>query len=128
MLKFLSMSYLFNMRPESLHFSGMIAYALVIAVFVAIIVMFSIARKRKNNVYFRVWRKLNAFAWTNVILALFLVFFEYEEVYIFSARFWPLAWVLSMIIWLLLIYKESKKIPEIKKAYEKEMEFKKYIP
>ena len=124
----LSLSYLFNMRPGSLHFSGMMVFLVSILVFIAIIFLFTIVKKRKNNIYFKVWRGLNSFAITNLIIALFLLFFEYEEVYIFSARFWLLLWIISMLAWIVFIIRDYRKIPEIKKEHAKNQEFKKYIP
>ncbi len=124
----LTLSYWLNMRPGNLHFSGMIVFLLLILGFISIIFLFKIFKKRKNNIYFKTWRGLDNFAITNLILALFLLFFEYEEVYIFSARFWLLLWGASMVIWLLFIFRDYRKIPEIKKEYAKKEEINKYIP
>ena len=128
MTRFFSLSYLFNMRPDSLHFAGMMAFFIAILIFIAIIFLFTIAKKRKNNIYFRVWRALNNFAITNLVLALFLLFFEYEGIYMFAARFWLILWALSMFVWLIFIFREFKKIPAIKEEHEKNKEFNKYIP
>ena len=128
MTSLFSLSYLFNMRPGGLHFIGMMAFFIAILIFIIIIFLFTIAKKRKNNIYFRVWRALNTFAVTNLILALFLFFFEYEEIYIFAARFWLVLWALSMLVWLIFVFREFKKIPAIKEEHEKNKAFNKYIP
>jgi len=128
MTNLLSLSYWFDMRPGSLHFSGMLLFLLLILAFIAIIFLFNIVKKRKNNVYFKIWNGLNSFAITNLVVVLFLFFFEYEELYIFSARFWLILWGASMIAWLVFILRDYKKIPEIKEEYAKKEEFKRYIP
>ncbi len=128
MLKFFSAAYLLNMRPGALHYYGIIAFVFAIILFISIIVAFSIAKKRKNNIYFRLWRKLNAFAISNLVLAIFILFFEYEESVFLSARIIPLLWLGTMLVWLFFIFKEYKKIPGLKKEYEKKMEYNKYIP
>lgn len=128
MANLLTRAYWLNMRPGNLYFSGMLFFLLIILLFIAIIFLFTIAKKRKNNVYFRIWRGLNSLAITNLIVAFFLLFFEYEEVYIFSARFWLLLWIISMVAWLVFIFRDYRKIPEIKKAYAKKEEIRKYIP
>jgi amino acid transporter len=128
MTNLLSLSYWFDMRPSGLHLSGILFFLLLILTFISIIFLFNIAKKRENNVYFKIWNGLNSFAITNLVVALFLLFFEYEEVYIFSARFWLLLWGVSTLFWLIFILRDYKKIPEIKKAYAKKEEFKRYIP
>ncbi len=128
MTNFFSYSYWFNMRPESLHYSGILFFIILILILFSIIFLYNIAKKRKNNIYFRIWRNLNSFAITNLIIAFFLLFFEYEELYIFSARFWLIIWALLMFAWLFFIIKDYKKIPEIKKKYAEDQEFRKYIP
>jgi len=128
MTNLLSSSFWFDMRPGALHFSGMLLFLLFILFFVAIMFLFSVVKKRKNNVYFKIWNSLNSFAVSNFVIVLFLLFFEYEETYIFAARFWALLWLISMIAWLAFIFRDYKKIPEIKKEFAKKEEFQKYIP
>jgi len=128
MTHLLSPSFWFNMTPGALHFSGMLLFLFFILSFVVIIFLFSVVKKRKNNVYFKIWNSLNSFAISNLVVSLFLLFFEYEETYIFSARFWFLLWIISMVAWLVYIFRDYKKIPEIKKAFAEKQEIKKYIP
>jgi len=121
-------SYWLSMRPGPLHFSGAMFFLILILLFITIIFLFSIVKKRKNNVYFRIWNGLNTFAITNLVLAVFILFLEYEETYIFSARFWLLLWIVSIVAWLMFIFKSFKKIPKIKEEFAKKAEFNKYIP
>lgn len=90
--------------------------------------IYSKFKKKEKGIYFRIWNKLTSFGTTNLIIGLFLLFFTYEEVIFLSMRFWFLLWLASMIFWLQLIHKESKKIPEIREKRKQEEEFKKYIP
>ena len=128
MTNLLTADYWFNMNPGNLHFSGMIFFLFFILLFTAIIVLFTIVKKRKNNVYFKIWNGLNTFAITNLVVVLFLLFFEYEGVFIFSARFWLILWLVSMVAWVVFIFRDYKKIPEIKEDYAKKEELKRYIP
>ncbi len=128
MSKFLSLSYWFNMHPGSLHYKAIIFFAVIIVFSIAIVFLFNIVKKRKNNVYFKIWRGFSNLSIMNIIVALFLLFFEYEEVYIFSARFLLLIWLTAVAIWLFFIFKDYQKIPVIKEQYAKEEEYKKYIP
>lgn len=127
-MNFLSPAYLFDMRPGDMHASALFIYGFILLVFIAVMVVFSIVKKRKGNIYFKTWRSLNTFAISNFIIALFLLFFEYEAIYMFSARIWPMLWFVSMLVWLTFIFKEFKKIPEIKKEREKKREYEKYLP
>lgn len=116
------------MRPGDLHPNGYVFFGIFILAFIVLIVLFQIVRKRPNNVYFKIWRGLNSFAITNLIIALFLMFFESETLYLLGARFWLLLWLVSMAVWLYFILIHLKKIPEIKEQFKKEQEYKKYIP
>ncbi len=124
----LNASYWLDMRPGPLHFSGVLFFLFLILSFIVIIFLFSIARKRKNNVYFRIWNNLNTFAITNLVIALFLIFLEYEETYMLSSRSLLLLWGTSLVVWLFFILQNFRKIPKIKEEFAKKEEFNKYIP
>lgn len=128
MAKFFTLSFWFNMQPGELHFSGMLFFLILILASIAVIFLFRVVSKRKNNVYFKIWRGFNNLAITTLILSLFLLFFEYEGIFIFAARFWILVLVGIILTWLFFIYKDFKKIPEIKEEFERKKEFEKYIP
>ena len=100
---------------------------------VFLILLFGLAiyarlKKKGKGIYFRVWNRLTSFASTNVIIGLFLLFFTYEGVLFLSIRFWFLIWLAGMIFWLQVIYKDFKKIPELREKRQQEEKFKKYLP
>jgi len=85
-------------------------------------------KKKDKGIYFRIWKKLDSFGTTNLIIGLFLLFFTYEGVVFLSMRFWFLLWLASMIMLLYFVHKEFKKIPELREKRKQAEEFKKYIP
>jgi uncharacterized protein YacL len=112
--------------PELLPLFQNILYAIT-AIF--IIVSFVFARlKKKKGIYQKIYVKLFNFSVSNSIIALFILFFNLETIPFFSARFWFILWFIEIIIWLIFIFKEFKKIPQKREEYKKDEEFKKYIP
>lgn len=101
---------------------------IVFLVLLLAVAIYSKFKKKNKGIYFRIWKKLDSFGSTNTIIGLFLLFFTYEGVVFLSMRFWFLLWLVSMIVSLYFMYKESKKIPEIREKRKQEEEFKKYIP
>jgi uncharacterized protein YacL len=103
-----------------------ILYA-VTAIF--IISSFVFARlKNKKGVYQKIYAKLFDFSVANSIISLFILFFNLETIAFFSARFWFIIWLVEIIIWLIFIFKDFKKIPKRRAEFKKQEEFKKYIP
>ena len=74
----LSLSYWLNTRPGDLHISGYFLFLFLILAFSGIIVLFQIVKKRKNNVYFKIWRGANDFAIGNLVIAVFLLLVIYS--------------------------------------------------
>jgi amino acid transporter len=128
MKQFFSSAYWLDMNPEELHISGSIVFLLLVLIFSGLIFLFNLAKKRKNNIYFKIWRRINNFSITNLVIAAMLWFFEYEGPYVLSSRLWLIFWILSMMIWIYFIFKDYKKIPERRKEIEREREYQKYIP
>ena len=126
---FFTIAYWFNLRPESLTVQGLrnfFVFIIILAIFTSI---FAILKSRyKRGLFSRIWKKLYFFNLANLVIGIFLLFFVYESIPFLSARFWLLAWWLSMIVWIFFIIKELMKIPKIREELEKEKEFKKYIP
>jgi amino acid transporter len=122
-----TLKYWFGMNAGSL--APIVQRALVVfLVLLLALAVYSKLRKRDKGVYFRIWKKLDSFGVTNLIIGLFLLFFTYEGVIFLSMRFWFLLWLASMIVFLYFVYKEFKKIPEFREKRKQEEEFKKYIP
>ncbi len=73
-------------------------------------------------------KKLFSFFIANGIIGLVLLFFTYQQITLFSSRFWFIAWVVSMALYLYFLDKKIKSNTDKKAQYKKEDERKKYIP
>lgn len=99
---------------------------LIIFLIITAIVLFIV--KRKKGLYKRLFNNLYDFSVSNAFLGLLLLFFNYEIVPFFSARFWFLLWLIVSLVWLYNILKELKKIPARKKLLHVTDDIKKYLP
>jgi len=127
MKNLLTLNYWFNLRPESLTASAQKIFiaSLIILAVLSLITAFI---KNRGGIYRGFLNRLYVFFLTNTVIGLLLLFFNYEVVPFFSARFWLGLWGLVMIIWLIFILKKLKNIPQQKKQREAEKELKKYLP
>jgi hypothetical protein len=126
-MSLLSLSFWFNLRPGSM--AQLYSYSLmglIVLLFVLAIIFF--VSKRKKSLYKKMLSNLYDFSVSNAFIGLLLLFFNYEIVPFFSARFWFLLWLIVSILWLYYILKELKKIPARKKQLETTDEIKKYLP
>jgi hypothetical protein len=127
MQNLLTLDYWFNLRPETFiplaqkWFMGLIIALVIVAII-------TLVTKKKAGIYRGFLNRFYAFCSVNAIIGLILVFFNYENVPFFSARFWIGFWAIIMVIWLLSIFKSLRKIPLKKKQLKQEEELKKYIP
>lgn len=127
MKNLLTVDYWFNLAPEPfLPLAHKLFIAFIIALAAAAFII-AIA-KSKSGIYRGFFKRLYAFCLTNAVIGLILLFFDYESVPFFSARFWIALWGLTMIAWLIPILKSLKVIPRRKKEREQEQELKKYLP
>jgi len=127
MFQFLTLKFWFNMRAGTLYplvQKGL----LVFLVMLFLLIFVSLFLKKRKSSYRRIWSKMQSFSTSNLIIGFILLFFTYEGLPFLSMRFWFLLWFLGMLVWLYFIYKETKKIPEIREKRKQEEEFKKYIP
>ncbi len=127
MTNLLTLSYWFNLRPESLIpiANKLFIVFIILLIFSAVC---SLLVKRKVKLYRRFFQRIYNFSLTNIILGLILFFFNYESLPFFSARLWLGLWAIEIIVWLLFIVKALKTIPKKKKKMEEEKEFNKYLP
>ncbi len=127
MKNLITLSYWFNLRPEPLVPS---AYKMLVGflILLAVLAIVTAWLKMKNSLYRGLLKRLYSFFLANTILGVIILFFNYETVPFFSARFWLGLWAILMIIWLACILKDLKSIPAKKKQIEHEKELKKYIP
>lgn len=127
MTNFLTWSFWFTLRPESLVPSSQ-------KLFIAILIIFALAAffialiKRKSGIYRGFFKSLYNFFLSNAVIGFLLFFLNYEMVPFFSARFWLAIWFIVMITWLFFIFKKLKNIPRQKKQDEQNKELKKYLP
>jgi hypothetical protein len=127
MTNLLTLNYWFDLQPEALlPFAQKSLMWLVILLAAAALVIALI--KNRSGVYRGFFKRLYSFCLTNALIGLLLIFFNYETVPFFSARFWLGLWALIMLIWLIVIFKKLKTIPVIIKQKEQEQALKKYLP
>lgn len=128
MSNLLSLKFWFNFQPGSL----LPFYQKALTIFLAVLLILSILSwlvgAKKKGLYMVFWRRLRTFCLVDFFIGLILMFFDYERSPFLSSRFWFLFWGLFMLVWLIFIFLELKKIPEKKKQAEIEKEYKKYIP
>ena len=123
----LTLSYWFALRPEMLQpwaqktFIGFVILLIVLSTLLSII-------KRRGGIYRRFFRQFYNFSVTNSLIGLLFLFFNYEAVPFFAARFWLGLWAIGQLVWLFFIFKNLKTIPEKKRQLSQEQELKKYIP
>lgn len=127
MSNLLTFKYWFNLSPEVfVHWAQIFFVCFLVALFIAeVIFMFY---KKRTGQYRILFKKLYNFCLSNLIIGLLLLFFNFQQVYFLSARFWFLFWAILMGIWLFLIIKNFKKIIFSREERKKLQEFKKYLP
>ena len=124
----LSLKFWFDLRPGSLLPGSQRIFIGVLFVLVICFLVFWFLQNKKKGLYTPFFSKLYSFSAVNAFIGLIIWFLNYELIPFLSARFWFLLWGISMIIWLIFIFKDLKKIPARKKELKEEKEFKKYIP
>lgn len=127
MKNLLTVDYWMNLAPVPLipvAQKMFVAFIIILAAAALAIAM----HKSKAGIYRGFFKRLYSFCLGNAIIGLIFLFFNYERVPFFSARFWLGIWALSMIAWIIPILKGLKEIPKKKAAREQEQEFKKYLP
>lgn len=127
MSNLLTLQYWFNLRPDQL---TPLAQKIFIAFFIVLIILTVITAilKKRSSIYRGFLKRLYNFGLSNSLIALIFLFFNYEIIPFFSARFWLGLWVIMMLIWLGFILKSLTKIGLQKKRLEQERELKKYLP
>jgi hypothetical protein len=84
--------------------------------------------KKKRGIYRGFIKKIYNFSFTNFIIGVIILFFNYENVPFFSSRLIIGLWILGIIFWIILILKTLKEIPKRKKDLLAQKELKKYLP
>lgn len=123
----LDLNYWFNLRPETLSSVGQTMFIILLAIFLVAIIVIFIAKK-KMGIYRGFFKRISDFCVGNLIIGGTLLFFNYEIIPFFSARFWLAIWAIVMIVWKYFILKTLKKIKLDRNDKGKEDQFKKYLP
>lgn len=125
----LSLKFWFNLRPGRL----LPVYEKSLLIFGGIMLLaalffFFLEKRYRKTIYSRFFSSLFSFAWVNLLVISFLLFFNYELVPFLSSRFWFFFWLAEMAVWFFFLLKSLTKIPERKRKLEEEKAFKKYLP
>lgn len=128
-MKYLTLNFWFKVYPES------IGYILLALIFVAAILFagsaVAIWLKRKDlykGLYREVWPSLFRAAVTNSLIALWLWFFNFEMIPVFSSRFWFLLWFILLAWYGIGVYRKIKALPLAKQGLTERQKLAKYIP
>lgn len=127
MKNLLTWHFWFNLRPDPLLANAQKLFIADLVILIVLTVITAILKK-KSGLYRGFLKRLYNFGLSNSIIALILLFVNYEMIPFFSARFWLGLWAIMMLIWLGAIFKSLAKIGDQKKQLEKERELKKYLP
>jgi hypothetical protein len=123
----LNLSFWFDLRPPAL--IPVFNYIFIgFILFLIILMIVSFKFKNKHKVYKGVLISLYNFSFTNTIIGVILLFFNYQRVPFLAARFWFLFWAILILVWLFFIYKKLKKIPAQREKIVAQEEFNKYLP
>lgn len=127
MTNLFTFKYWFSVNPGALLNLG---FNLLLALTIVLLILglITIVLKRRKGIYRGVFNSLYDFSVANFILGLIFLFFHYENIPFFTARFWLALWAIGIVLWLYFIFKKIKKIPEKKKEIEAEKEKNKYLP
>lgn len=127
MKNLLTLDYWFNLTPEAFIPLAQKAFIVLVVALAAAALLIAIIKSR-SGIYRGFFKRLYAFCLANAIIGLLLLFFNYETVPFFSARFWLGLWALAMIVWIIPVLISLKAIPQKKREREQDENLKKYIP
>lgn len=126
-MNLLSPLFWFNLRPGTMaQIYSQLLIALIIFLIVLAVCLF--IAKRKKSVFKKTFISLYDFAISNAFFGLLLLFFNYEIVPFFSARFWFLLWLIIALTWLYYIIKSFKKLLIRRQQFTVTDEISKYLP
>lgn len=123
-------SFWFSLTPPSLalrvvHIWGAIAIACIVAT----IIMRRLVLPRVTATYHRTpWRRFANALVGNAIALFVLLFFRYEDVPFFGARFWILVLIASDLAWVGVLARHLfVQLPAARRAWSAEQEKRKYL-
>ena len=126
-----SLSFWFSLQQNALSPGFARAFFILFALIVIVgAVIRLMSRQKKEDRYTtRLYRKAAAVGITMGLLGLVWLFFAFEEVYLFGARFWFLIWLVGLATWIGFVVQFGKKrIPELRKEDAHLAEANKFLP
>lgn len=127
MSNLLTLQYWFKLQPEPLISLAWNILIGLVVLYVASSIIFAILKIR-SSVWRGIYKRLYAFSLTMVLIGLFVIFSNYEQVPFFMARFWIGLWGIIMVSWLFFILRSLRIIPQKKKELADQKEREKYLP
>lgn len=127
MLNLLTFHYWLNISPAAFIMPVRVTlFVFIVLLFLAGLFFIFFRKKLKGRK--KLFQNLSNFCFTNFVIALFLIFFELQNISFFSARFWYLLWFAVIVISVISIIKKEKKYLKSKESFKRDKEFKKYLP
>lgn len=127
-----SIKYWLTVAPGLVSVKFLIILAVIFGgVFVFGVVSRFLARyyQKKKSYLAGIYFKLSTLSLTMGVFGLMYYFFIYENIYLLSARFWFLIWLIGLVWWLLFLVKfYYVKLPAEKKTLSEREIFEKYLP
>ncbi len=128
MSNLLSLSFWFNMRPPALTPLFVKVFLILVIIILVLAIIFKILQNKKGGIYAFLYRKLANLFFSNFVIGILILFFNYEAVPFLAMRFFFIVWFLEMAVWLFFVLIKIKEIPKRKKQLEQDKEYRKYIP
>jgi uncharacterized membrane protein HdeD (DUF308 family) len=127
---FFNPSHLFSLRPPLMTQRAlMIVIILGVLCIITGIVGMICARRSRNGLMIKGYRKVTAFGWTMGIFAFLYAFFAYEGAIVLSGRFMILAWLIVAAIWKMYIIRYFwREVPSRRAELDQRKKYSKYIP
>ena len=87
------------------------------------------AKKQLDRIKSRTWQSLSHLGLIMGSLGLLILFFSFEEITLFGARFWYPLWLVGLLVWLFFIWHGYFHVaPQEKKNEELRRQREKYLP
>lgn len=102
----------------------LVAFTLALVILAVIMFIY----KRRKDSFAPLRANFYNFFLTNAIVGLFICFFNYEEVPFLGARFWILFWAIEILVWLWFLFKQFRRLPQLRQKQEEQKKFRKYLP
>jgi hypothetical protein len=126
-----SLDFWFRLIPMSMTPVFMRSFFILFSAFVIFGAMANIVAKRKHDdaLLVKVYKKIAQLFYGMGWFGLVILFFSYQEIYFFGARFWFLVWGVVLLYWLATIVKFIRiDIPVKRQELASKKEINKYLP